>query len=59
MHEVHCRRHLALCEYCQESFPRTELAQHFQDVHAKIPCTQCGTELEKDQLDSHMVCDRY
>ncbi|KAK7087657.1 TRAF-type zinc finger domain-containing protein 1-like [Littorina saxatilis] len=54
MHEVHCRRHLVLCDHCKEPVPRTELDQHFNDVHAKIACTQCTQEVEKDQLDGHL-----
>lgn len=55
MHEVHCRRHLKLCEHCQEPVPRTEMEQHFNDVHAKVACTLCKVEVEKEQLDIHMV----
>ncbi|KAK7499138.1 hypothetical protein BaRGS_00009685 [Batillaria attramentaria] len=57
MHEVHCRRHLVLCQHCEEPVPRSELDQHFNDVHAKVACTLCGTEIEKDQLDTHMEAD--
>ncbi|XP_076452734.1 uncharacterized protein LOC143288271 [Babylonia areolata] len=57
MHEVHCRRHLVLCEHCQEPVPRTEMEQHFTDVHAKVPCSQCSLELEKDQLEAHLEND--
>ena len=57
MHEVHCRRHLVLCDHCKEPVPRSELEQHFNDVHAKVACTQCAMELEKDHVDEHMVCD--
>lgn len=58
MHEMHCLRHLMLCEHCQEPIPRSERDQHFNDVHAKVPCTLCGVEMEKDHLDTHMVCDK-
>lgn len=54
MHEMHCRRHLVLCQHCEEPVPRSELDQHFNDVHAKIACTMCGSEFEKDQIDTHM-----
>lgn len=57
MHEVHCRRHLVLCEHCQEPVPRTEMEQHFTDVHAKVACSKCAVELEKEQLDAHLEND--
>ncbi|KAL8566414.1 hypothetical protein ACOMHN_011992 [Nucella lapillus] len=54
MHEVHCGRHLVLCQHCHEPVPRTEMDQHFTDVHAKVACSQCAVEMEKDQLDAHL-----
>ena len=55
MHEMHCRRHISLCEHCQEPIPRSELEQHFNDVHAKIPCERCKLEVSKDSMEGHMV----
>ncbi|XP_067687182.1 TRAF-type zinc finger domain-containing protein 1-like [Haliotis asinina] len=54
MHEVHCRRHIVLCEHCDEPVPRSEMEEHFSEHHAKVACTQCGEQQEKTQLQEHM-----
>ena len=55
MHEIHCRRHIILCEHCQEPIPRSEQEQHYNEFHAKVPCEQCHTSIAKDALEVHMV----
>ncbi|XP_046555045.1 TRAF-type zinc finger domain-containing protein 1-like [Haliotis rubra] len=54
MHEVHCRRHIVLCEHCDEPVPRSEMEEHFSEHHATVACTQCGEQQEKTQLQEHM-----
>ncbi|GFS12695.1 TRAF-type zinc finger domain-containing 1 [Elysia marginata] len=60
MHEVHCRRHIVLCEHCQEPVPRSEIEQHFNELHAKLPCGKCKLHIEKDKMEQHMnhMCER-
>ncbi|KAH3887241.1 hypothetical protein DPMN_011257, partial [Dreissena polymorpha] len=53
MHEMHCRRHIGLCEYCKEPFPRNEMEAHFQESHAKIKCPKCQVEVEVMHLEDH------
>ncbi|WAR01253.1 TRAD1-like protein [Mya arenaria] len=53
MHEMHCRRHIGLCEHCKEPFPRNEMEAHFQESHAKIKCPKCSTEVEIMHLEDH------
>lgn len=55
MHEMHCRRHIALCEHCKEPVPKSELEQHFEENHAKIACQKCGVHVEKNLLEKHEV----
>ncbi|XP_005108630.1 TRAF-type zinc finger domain-containing protein 1 [Aplysia californica] len=57
MHEMHCRRHIVLCDHCQEPIPRSELEQHFNDVHAKTPCVLCKMEVAKENMEKHMEND--
>ncbi|XP_071092778.1 TRAF-type zinc finger domain-containing protein 1-like [Haliotis cracherodii] len=54
MHEVHCRRHIVLCQHCDDPVPRSEMEDHFSEHHAKVSCSQCGEEQEKTQLQEHM-----
>ncbi|KAK3710494.1 hypothetical protein RRG08_021310 [Elysia crispata] len=60
MHEMHCRRHIVLCDNCQEPVPRSEIEQHFNELHAKLPCDKCKLNVEKDQMERHMSseCER-
>lgn len=55
MHEIHCRRHIVLCEHCDEPIPQTELEQHFNELHAKVPCDKCQEKISKDCMEKHMV----
>ena len=55
-HEAHCRRHLALCEVCDEPVPVQEMERHHQENHALTPCDRCGARLPRDQLEEHVVC---
>ena len=59
MHEMHCRRHIVLCDNCKEPVPRSELEKHFNELHAKVTCTVCGDPVEKDQLEHHMVSELF
>lgn len=53
MHEMHCKRHISLCEHCNEPIPKSEMEVHFEEVHAKINCPKCDVEVEKCHLEDH------
>ncbi|RUS81422.1 hypothetical protein EGW08_010806 [Elysia chlorotica] len=60
MHEMHCRRHIVLCEHCQEPVTRSEIEEHFNEFHIKLPCEKCQLTVEKDKMEQHMnsECER-
>ncbi|XP_045171448.2 TRAF-type zinc finger domain-containing protein 1-like [Mercenaria mercenaria] len=53
MHEMHCKRHISLCEHCNEPIPKNEMDVHYEENHAKIKCPKCKTEVEKMYLEDH------
>lgn len=53
MHEMHCRRHISLCEHCKEPIPKAEMEVHFEESHAKINCTKCNQPVQKMDLEKH------
>ncbi|XP_060584425.1 TRAF-type zinc finger domain-containing protein 1-like [Ruditapes philippinarum] len=53
MHEMHCKRHISLCEQCNEPIPKNEMEVHYEENHAKIKCPKCETEVEKMHLEEH------
>ena len=55
MHEMHCARNIALCERCNEPFPKSEMAEHVESTHSKVNCELCKIYLEKCELESHKV----
>ena len=55
MHEMHCRRHISLCQFCKEPIPKGELEVHIEESHAKIACSRCGDQVEKMHLEDHEV----
>lgn len=55
LHEAHCRRHLTLCEICDELVPTQELEAHHLEYHTPTSCHQCGATMPRDQLDEHLV----
>lgn len=55
MHEMHCRRHISLCQYCKEPIPKGEMEVHVEESHAKIACGKCGEQVEKMHLEDHEV----
>ncbi|CAL1527905.1 unnamed protein product [Lymnaea stagnalis] len=57
MHEIHCRRHIILCQHCNEPIPKIELEQHFNELHAKIPCEKCLKEIPKEKMSQHLAED--
>ncbi|KAK3585334.1 hypothetical protein CHS0354_004600 [Potamilus streckersoni] len=52
-HEIHCKRHISLCEHCKEPVPKGEMEIHFEEIHAKIKCPKCGSEVEKTHFEDH------
>ncbi|XP_051888521.1 TRAF-type zinc finger domain-containing protein 1-like isoform X2 [Pristis pectinata] len=52
IHEIHCRRNIDLCRYCNEPFPKSEMEEHFQTEHALVDC-KCNMKMEKNQLEKH------
>ncbi|XP_038630602.1 TRAF-type zinc finger domain-containing protein 1-like isoform X4 [Scyliorhinus canicula] len=52
IHEIHCRRNIDLCRYCQEPFPKSEMEEHFETEHALVEC-KCNMKIEKNQLEKH------
>ena len=59
MHEVHCRRNIALCTHCQEPVARAEMDNHYEEYHASIQCEKCKASMEKTQLESHQVSNTF
>lgn len=55
LHESHCKRHITLCEICEEPISIREKDEHFQENHAPVACTICGQLVPKDTLDDHKV----
>lgn len=53
MHEMHCRRHISLCQFCKEPIPKGEMEVHVEESHAKIACQRCGIQVEKMDLEDH------
>ena len=60
LHSAHCQRNLKRCEVCEEmvAFPRA--VEHYNELHAPIPCSNCGSEIERDLLyiHEHEKCPR-
>ncbi|XP_072342125.1 TRAF-type zinc finger domain-containing protein 1 isoform X2 [Scyliorhinus torazame] len=52
IHEIHCRRNIDLCRYCQDPFPKSEMEEHFETEHALVDC-KCNMKIEKNQLEKH------
>ncbi|XP_062890186.1 TRAF-type zinc finger domain-containing protein 1-like [Mobula hypostoma] len=52
IHEIHCRRNIDLCRYCNEPIPKSEMEEHFQTEHALVVC-KCNMKMEKNQLEKH------
>ncbi|XP_078410447.1 TRAF-type zinc finger domain-containing protein 1 [Cetorhinus maximus] len=52
IHEIHCRRNIDLCRYCQDPFPKSEMEEHFETEHALVDC-KCSMKVEKNQLEKH------
>ena len=59
MHEMHCKRHISLCEHCNEPIPKNEMEVHYEENHAKIKCPKCETEVEKMHLEEHEVLYQF
>ena len=55
MHELHCNRHIVLCERCKMPVKRDALDDHKLDYHTEVRCDQCGQAMENGDLDKHKV----
>ncbi|XP_056178527.1 uncharacterized protein LOC130141532 [Falco biarmicus] len=57
IHEVHCSRFLAACQYCEVYIPISEMKNHFASEHVEVTC-ECGMKMEKQHLEDHkaFVC---
>ena len=55
LHSAHCARHLVICKKCMESVPRISIEDHDKEVHGLTCCTVCKNQIEKSQLDGHLV----
>ena len=55
MHELHCKRHIVLCERCNVPVNRDALDDHELDYHTEVRCKQCGQVMENGDLDKHKV----
>ena len=55
LHETHCRRHLKLCEVCNEPVPVQDMEEHMAENHAPTSCEWCGASMPRDQLEEHTV----
>ena len=40
LHEPHCQRHVELCIVCIKPVPKSQMDEHIQTEHMKIPCIQ-------------------
>jgi hypothetical protein len=57
IHEGYCRRNIKKCEECDEMIDINHKQDHFDEVHKKVKCDQCGTELEVKKMEGHpAVC---
>ncbi|XP_041095911.1 TRAF-type zinc finger domain-containing protein 1-like [Polyodon spathula] len=56
IHEIHCRRNISLCQYCKESFPRSEMEEHVELEHAQVAC-KCGMKMEKRHVEKHELSE--
>ncbi|NWX20177.1 TRAD1 protein, partial [Aegotheles bennettii] len=54
MHEIHCSRNIAVCRYCSESIPKSEMKNHIESDHVQVTC-KCQMKLEKSLLKDHEV----
>ncbi|XP_029475521.1 TRAF-type zinc finger domain-containing protein 1 [Rhinatrema bivittatum] len=52
IHEIHCRRNIAVCQNCMEPVPKSEMEDHIESEHAQITC-KCGMKFEKNHLEKH------
>ncbi|XP_005987560.1 XIAP-associated factor 1 [Latimeria chalumnae] len=57
LHEVHCWRHLVLCELCDESIPRIAAQEHQEMEHSLVRCKLCNKDMEKRKLEVHEIED--
>ncbi|XP_071998910.1 TRAF-type zinc finger domain-containing protein 1 isoform X2 [Engystomops pustulosus] len=52
IHEIHCRRNIAICKLCNEPIPRSDMEEHYDSEHAPVTC-KCNKTVEKCSLEEH------
>ena len=55
IHDVHCRKHMVLCDICDEPISIREKEEHFKECHAPALCDLCGASVPADTLSEHKV----
>lgn len=55
IHEVHCRKHMVLCDICDDPIPIREKEEHFKEYHAPALCELCGMSVPTGTLNEHKV----
>ncbi|CAM6010118.1 unnamed protein product [Sphagnum balticum] len=53
LHSLHCKRNLERCSVCGEMVARTCADEHFNELHALVPCSKCGAGIERELLYIH------
>ncbi|KAL8180064.1 UNVERIFIED_CONTAM: hypothetical protein K2H54_004980 [Gekko kuhli] len=52
IHEIHCRRNIWVCHFCQESVPKSEMKSHMELEHTQVTC-KCSMKMERGDLPEH------
>ena len=55
LHIAHCLRNIQLCPLCEETVPRREEKEHFEEYHAEINCVQCGEITTRIEKGNHVA----
>ena len=55
IHELHCQKHLLVCQKCGEAIPKSATEEHDEEYHKEVECDLCHGFLPVDQLVKHKV----